>query len=69
MTTLESPASFALGRRRHPQSAGRSGAACGGLWNCALVGPLLVELPDTVVVLRPGQRGMFDEFGRILIDL
>jgi N-methylhydantoinase A len=35
----------------------------------ALAGPLLVELPDTVVVLRPGQRARFSEHGSLVIDV
>jgi N-methylhydantoinase A/oxoprolinase/acetone carboxylase beta subunit/N-methylhydantoinase B/oxoprolinase/acetone carboxylase alpha subunit len=34
-----------------------------------LDGPLLVELPDTVVVLRPGQRARFSELGSLVIDV
>lgn len=34
-----------------------------------LEGPMLVELPDTVVVLRPGQKARFDDLGSLLIDL
>jgi len=34
-----------------------------------LEGPLLLELPDTVVVLRPGQRGRFGELGSLVIDV
>jgi N-methylhydantoinase A/oxoprolinase/acetone carboxylase beta subunit len=34
-----------------------------------LEGPLLLELPDTVVVLRPGQRGRFSELGSLVIDV
>jgi N-methylhydantoinase A len=33
-----------------------------------LEGPMLIELPDTVVVLRPGQRARFDDLGSLLID-
>ena len=35
----------------------------------SLRGPLLVELPDTVVVLRPGQTARFDDFGSLVIDV
>jgi N-methylhydantoinase A/oxoprolinase/acetone carboxylase beta subunit len=35
----------------------------------ALQGPLLVELPDTVVVVRPGQTARFGELGSLVIDL
>jgi N-methylhydantoinase A len=34
-----------------------------------LEGPMLIELPDTVVVLRPGQHARFDDFGSLLVDL
>jgi N-methylhydantoinase A len=34
-----------------------------------LQGPLLVELPDTVVVVRPGQSATFGELGSLVIDL
>jgi N-methylhydantoinase A len=34
-----------------------------------LEGPLLVELPDTVIVVRPGQRARFGELGSLVIDL
>ena len=30
-----------------------------------LTGPVLVELPDTVVAIRPGMTGTFDEFGNL----
>ena len=32
-------------------------------------GPALIELPDTVIVIRPGQRGEPDAAGNYLIDL
>ena len=32
-------------------------------------GPALIELPDTVIVIRPGQRGEPDVAGNYLIDL
>jgi N-methylhydantoinase A len=32
-------------------------------------GPALIELPDTVIVIRPGQRGEPDAVGNYLIDL
>jgi N-methylhydantoinase A len=32
-------------------------------------GPALIELPDTVIVIRPGQRGEPDAAGNFLIDL
>jgi N-methylhydantoinase A/oxoprolinase/acetone carboxylase beta subunit len=35
----------------------------------ALDGPLLLELPDTVVVLRPGQRATFTDLGSLVIDV
>jgi N-methylhydantoinase A len=34
-----------------------------------LEGPVLIELPDTVVVVRPGQRARFGELGSLVIDL
>jgi N-methylhydantoinase A len=34
-----------------------------------LQGPLLIELPDTVVVVRPGQRARFGELGSLVIEL
>jgi N-methylhydantoinase A len=35
----------------------------------AIDGPALIELPDTVIVVRPGQRGAPDMAGNYLIDL
>jgi len=34
-----------------------------------LEGPLLIELPDTVVVVRPGQSASFGELGSLTIEL
>jgi N-methylhydantoinase A len=34
-----------------------------------LEGPLLLELPDTVVVIRPGQRARFSGLGSLVIDV
>jgi N-methylhydantoinase A/oxoprolinase/acetone carboxylase beta subunit len=34
-----------------------------------LRGPLLIELPDTVIVVRPGQSARFGELGSLVIDL
>ena len=34
-----------------------------------LDGPLLIELPDTVVVVRPGQSARFGELGSLVVDL
>jgi N-methylhydantoinase A len=34
-----------------------------------LDGPLLLELPDTVIVLRPGQSGQFADNGSLVIDV
>src|SRR5439155_18738781 len=34
-----------------------------------LEGPLLLDLPDTVVVIRPGQRARFSELGSLVIDV
>jgi N-methylhydantoinase A len=41
----------------------------GGRLDDRLEGPLLVELPDTVVVLRPGQSAVFDELGSLVVEL
>jgi hypothetical protein len=35
----------------------------------ALDGPALIELPDTVIAIRPGQRGEPDRTGNYVIDL
>lgn len=32
-------------------------------------GPALVELPDTVVVVRPGQSARFDRIGNLVVDI
>ncbi len=34
-----------------------------------LEGPMLIELPDTVVVLRPEQRAEFTDLGSLVIDV
>jgi len=34
-----------------------------------LEGPLLLELPDTVVVVRPGQQAVFTDLGSLVIDV
>jgi len=34
-----------------------------------LQGPALIQLPDTVIVVRPGQKAYMDPFGNILIDV
>lgn len=34
-----------------------------------MTGPALVQLPDTVVVIRPGQRAHMDDFGNLIIDV
>lgn len=34
-----------------------------------LEGPCLIQLPDTVIVVRPGQRAFMDDYGNILIDI
>jgi N-methylhydantoinase A len=34
-----------------------------------LAGPALIQLPDTVIVVRPGQRGRVDGVGNYVIDL
>ena len=41
----------------------------GGAIDGVLRGPLLIELPDTVVVVRPGQRADFDQLGDLTIEL
>jgi N-methylhydantoinase A len=40
-----------------------------GRLDAELEGPLLLELPDTVVVIRPGQRARFSELGSLVIDV
>jgi hypothetical protein len=35
----------------------------------SIQGPHLLELPDTVIVIRPGQQGQFDEAGNFIIDV
>jgi N-methylhydantoinase A len=35
----------------------------------AMAGPLLIALPDTVVVVRPGQNAEFDDFGNLVLTL
>ena len=35
----------------------------------AFEGPLLLEFPDTVVVIRPGMRAHFDEHANVIIDI
>jgi hypothetical protein len=41
----------------------------GGVLDGTLAGPLLLELPDTVIVLRPGQRAEFVANGSLVIDV
>jgi N-methylhydantoinase A len=41
----------------------------GGILSEPLAGPLLIELPDTVIVLRPGQIGRFADNGSLVVDL
>ena len=41
----------------------------GGRLDEKLEGPMLIELPDTVAVLRPGQSAEFDELGSLVVDL
>jgi N-methylhydantoinase A len=41
----------------------------GGQLDEEVEGPLLLELPDTVVVVRPGQRARFGELGSLVIDV
>jgi N-methylhydantoinase A len=40
----------------------------GGVVEGTIDGPALIELPDTVVSLRPGMTGSFDRFGNLHID-
>jgi N-methylhydantoinase A len=39
-----------------------------GVMDDEVKGPALVELPDTVVVIHPGQSARFDDFGNLVID-
>jgi N-methylhydantoinase A len=39
-----------------------------GVMDDEVKGPALVELPDTVVVIHPGQSARFDNFGNLVID-
>ncbi len=41
----------------------------GSVFDERLEGPLLIEMPDTVVVIRPGHRAHFDEFGSLIITM
>jgi N-methylhydantoinase A/oxoprolinase/acetone carboxylase beta subunit len=41
----------------------------GGTVADRLEGPLLFELPDTVVVLRPGQAAEFGELGSLVVNI
>jgi N-methylhydantoinase A len=41
----------------------------GGTVADRLEGPLLIELPDTVVVLRPGQTAEFGELGSLVVEV
>jgi N-methylhydantoinase A len=41
----------------------------GGTVADRLEGPLLIELPDTVVVLRPGQTAHFGELGSLVVEI
>jgi N-methylhydantoinase A len=34
-----------------------------------LAGPALIQLPDTVIVVRPGHSGRVDELGNYVLDL
>jgi N-methylhydantoinase A len=40
-----------------------------GVLEGELSGPLMIELPDTVVVLRPGQTARFDSLGSLVITV
>jgi N-methylhydantoinase A len=40
-----------------------------GVLDERLHGPMLVELPDTVVVIRPGQTAEFDRLGSLMINV
>jgi N-methylhydantoinase A len=54
-----------FGEFRETDVLSAHGTSVGGVFD----GPMLIELPDTVVVLRPGQRARFDDLGSLLIDL
>jgi N-methylhydantoinase A len=41
----------------------------GGRVEGTLEGPMLIELPDTVVVVRPGQRATFDTWGNLALEI
>jgi N-methylhydantoinase A len=41
----------------------------GGRLEGRLEGPMLVELPDTVVVIRPGQTATCDEYGNLVLTV
>lgn len=38
-------------------------------WVAPLEGPALVQLPDTVIVIRPGQTAQMDAFGNFIIEI
>lgn len=38
-------------------------------WVAPLEGPALVQLPDTVIVIRPGQSTRMDAFGNFIIEI
>jgi N-methylhydantoinase A len=40
----------------------------GGALKGTIAGPALIELPDTVVALRPGMSGSFDKYGNLHVD-
>jgi len=41
----------------------------GGVVDEDIKGPALIELPDTVVVIHPGETATFDDFGNLVVDL
>jgi N-methylhydantoinase A len=40
-----------------------------GVFDDEVKGPALIELPDTVVVVHPGETASFDDFGNLVIDI
>jgi N-methylhydantoinase A len=40
-----------------------------GVFDDEIKGPALVELPDTVVVVHPGETASFDGYGNLVVDL
>jgi N-methylhydantoinase A len=35
----------------------------------ALSGPAVLEQPDTTILIEPGQRGVVDRFGNLVIEM